>query len=76
MVSGAQIRDARILLGWTRRDLARRAEVSIFTVKQIEEALGINVYPGAATLEATLRGKGIVFLDGTTPTLLRRNRTK
>jgi transcriptional regulator with XRE-family HTH domain len=36
MISGAQVRDGRVLLGWTARDLAHRANVSIFTVDQIE----------------------------------------
>jgi len=39
MITGAQIRAARGLLGWTVRNLARRAIVSIATVNMIEGAV-------------------------------------
>jgi transcriptional regulator with XRE-family HTH domain len=70
MVSGAQVRDGRALLGWTARDLARRAHVCVFTVDQIERTEHLSRYPGLATIEATLKGDGIVFLDGVDPMVL------
>jgi transcriptional regulator with XRE-family HTH domain len=63
MVSGAQVREARILLGWTPRDLARRSNVSA-SVNQIELIEGPNRHPGLATIEATLKAEGVVFLNG------------
>ena len=65
-VSGAQVRDGRALLGWTPRDLARMANVGVFTVNQIELVEGPSRYPGLATIEATLKAKGIVFFYGAT----------
>ena len=38
MITGAQVRAARALLGWSVRDLAQRAVVSIATVNLIESA--------------------------------------
>ena len=56
MVSGAQVRAGRGLLGWTPRDLARMANVGVFTVNQIELIEGPSRYPGLATLR--WRGAG------------------
>ena len=38
MISGAQVRAARALLGWTAKELARKAGVGISTVQRIENA--------------------------------------
>jgi hypothetical protein len=64
MISGAQVRKGRILLGWTPRDLARTAHVGVFTVNQIELIAGPSRHPGLATIEATLKAEGVVFLNG------------
>ena len=40
MISGAQVRAARALLGWTAKELARKASVGISTVQRIENAAG------------------------------------
>jgi transcriptional regulator with XRE-family HTH domain len=69
MISGAQIRAARGLLGWTTRELAGRAIVSVSTVQLIENAGG---RPNAsrealAAVQNTLEAAGIEFLDGDTP---------
>jgi hypothetical protein len=37
------------------------ANVGVFTVNQIELIEGPSRYPGLATIEATLKAKGIVF---------------
>jgi hypothetical protein len=37
------------------------ANVGVFTVNQIELVGGPSRYPGLATIEATLKAKGIVF---------------
>ena len=72
MISGAQVREARILLGWTPRDLARKAKVGVFTVNQIELIAGPSTHPGLATIEATLKAEGVVFLNDTALAVLER----
>ncbi len=52
MVSAAQLRAARGLLDWTRADLARIADVSPETIKNIEHG---TFRPQEATTEAILR---------------------
>jgi transcriptional regulator with XRE-family HTH domain len=64
LISGRQVREGRVLLGWTARELAHKAHVGIFTINQIEQVEGPCRYPGLAAVEATLKAKGIVFLDG------------
>jgi hypothetical protein len=39
MISGPQVRAARTLLGWSARDPARRAVVSVGSVERIEDGL-------------------------------------
>jgi transcriptional regulator with XRE-family HTH domain len=69
MISGAQIRAARRLLGWTTRELARRATVSVSTVQLIENAGGSpNASREAlAAVQNTLEAEGIEFLVGDAP---------
>ena len=67
MISGQQVRDARTLLGWTARELARRANVRVFTVAHIEQITGPIRYPGATAVVAALKAAGVVFLDGVAP---------
>jgi hypothetical protein len=64
------------LLGWTTRDLAHRAGVCIFSIKQIEQAVWPNAYPGLARVKATLQSSGIMFLEGDAPEGLPRKRRK
>jgi transcriptional regulator with XRE-family HTH domain len=68
-ISGAQVRAARGLLGWTVRELARRAIVSIASVHAIEEAqrLPSNMTAKLAALQETLETAGIEFTDGDVP---------
>lgn len=64
MVSGAQIRAARTLLGLTAAQLAELAGVDWSTVQRFEVADGIPP-SRSGTLErvvATLEARGIVFL--------------
>lgn len=65
VISAAQVRAARRLLGWTVHELARRASVGIFTVDQIEGLAGLNPYPGLATIQTTLQAAGIEFTNDT-----------
>lgn len=67
MISGQQVRNARALLGWTARELARRANVRVFTIAQIEQVAGPTRYPGWTAVRAALNAAGVVFLDGVAP---------
>ncbi len=63
MITAAQCRAARGLLGWTQYDLADRAGVGVVTVHQFES--GIN-RPRRATGEVIQRAfedAGVVFID-------------
>jgi transcriptional regulator with XRE-family HTH domain len=68
MISAAQIRAARSLLGWTSRELARRAIVSDATVYALEHVVSVAANPSTlAVVQATLEAAGIEFLDGGAP---------
>lgn len=66
MVTAAQIRAARALLGWNGAQLAKAAGVSLQTIRRMESELG----PGrssAANVDAVRRAletAGVVFLEG------------
>jgi predicted transcriptional regulator len=63
MISAAQIRAARALLGWRQRELAAAAGVSAISVKNAE---GGTVDSRASTLgaiQAAFDRAGVVFLD-------------
>lgn len=68
-ISGAQVRAARALLGWTARDLARQAIVSISTITLIEGASRLSSMgaPKVKSVQATLEAAEIEFLDGDAP---------
>ena len=61
MISGAQVRAARALLGWTAKELARKANVGISTVQRIENSAGPpNVQvANLASIQSTLEAAGI-----------------
>jgi transcriptional regulator with XRE-family HTH domain len=70
VISGAQIRAARGLLGWTRHELARLAVVSDATVYGLETARGTIANKSTlVAVQATLEAAGIEFLDGPAPGL-------
>ena len=63
MVTPAQCRAARGLLGWNQQELARRARVGIVTVHQLEAGLS---QPSRATLDVIRRAfetAGVEFID-------------
>lgn len=63
MVSGAQIRAARGLLGWSSQELARRSGVGWSTIKRFEDAIGVPA-SRAGTLQrvqTVLEQAGIEF---------------
>lgn len=64
VVSGAQIRAARGLLGWSSQKLAKKSGVGWSTIKRFEDALAVP-RSRAGTLERvqqSLEAQGIVFL--------------
>ena len=64
MISGAQIRAARVLLGLTAAQLAELADVDWSTVQRFETAHGIppNRSGTLERVKSTLEAYGIVFL--------------
>jgi transcriptional regulator with XRE-family HTH domain len=63
MVTPAQCRAARGLLGWSQQELARQARVGIVTVHQLETGIS---QPRRATLEVIRRAfesAGVEFID-------------
>jgi hypothetical protein len=69
MISGAQVRAARAMLGWTARALAKKAVVPIFTLEWIEgEGKITNPDRKAlAAIQSELEAAGIEFLSGDAP---------
>jgi hypothetical protein len=69
MISGAQVRAARAMLGWTARALAKKAVVPIFTLEWIEgEGKITNADRKAlAAIQSELEAAGIEFLSGDAP---------
>jgi transcriptional regulator with XRE-family HTH domain len=66
VVTGLQIRAARGFLAWDRRDLAKKAVVTIYTLERIEtgaEISGITMVKGIAAVKAALEAEGIEFTD-------------
>jgi transcriptional regulator with XRE-family HTH domain len=71
-ISGAQIKEARKLLGWTQQKLAEMTDVSLLTVKRLEAGKA-----GKESINKTarlLRSVGIEFVreDGVTVVKLKR----
>jgi DNA-binding transcriptional regulator YiaG len=65
MISGAQIRAARALLGWTLAELATRSRLSFATVQRAESAPGIPTTQAINlfAIQQALEAGGVVFLD-------------
>lgn len=64
IATAGQLRAARGLIGWSQTDLARRAGLSLPTVKRVETNLGIRVSNDARTkLRQALEAAGIEFID-------------
>jgi transcriptional regulator with XRE-family HTH domain len=65
MVTGAQIRAARALVGWSATTLANRSGVSYPTIQRAESADGIPHMqaPNLAAIQRTLEEAGVVFLE-------------
>jgi transcriptional regulator with XRE-family HTH domain len=63
MITAAQCRAARGLLGWSQQELARQAGVGIVTVHQLEAGRG---EPRRATVDVVRRAfeaAGVIFIE-------------
>jgi DNA-binding XRE family transcriptional regulator len=56
VITGEQIRAARGLLGWSQSELAKRAELSLPTVKRVEAGTGPRVKARRRIQQALERG--------------------
>ena len=66
-VSGVQVRAARAMLQWTIVDLAKAAQVSVNTIKRLEDRESENSLRATcnARIRSTLETAGILFFDET-----------
>lgn len=64
MISAAQIRAGRALLGWSQIQLAEAAGVSVPTVQRAEGAAAIKAAEASiAAIERALKCGGIIFIS-------------
>ena len=62
-ISAEQLRAARALLGWSQTELAKRADLSLPTVKRVETETGPKVSESArSALQRALDLAGIEFI--------------
>jgi hypothetical protein len=67
MITGRQIRAARGFLAWDRRDLAKNAVVTLYTIERLEtgaEISGAVTNKALTAIKVTLEAEGIEFTDG------------
>jgi transcriptional regulator with XRE-family HTH domain len=63
VISGAQIRAARALVGMTQRDLAAASGISEISIKNIERGATDPRASTLAAIQKALGQAGVVFLD-------------
>lgn len=64
IITGAQIRAARALLGWSAEDLAKGASIGVATIRRAESADGAPSMTAANNLaiRRSLEGAGVEFI--------------
>ena len=67
MITGAQIKAARKLLGWPRDRLSPRAGLSVTLLKKIEDGLRTPTNEQRLGIQGALEAAGIVFTNGDEP---------
>jgi transcriptional regulator with XRE-family HTH domain len=68
MISAAQIRAARHLLGLDQADIAKSTGLSLPTIKRVESDRDVSVSPAAAQLvKRALEAAGVEFTNGGQP---------
>lgn len=63
MITGAQIRAARGLIGWKQSDLAKASGISEISIKNIERGVTDPRSSTLAAIQAAFDAAGVVFLD-------------
>lgn len=63
MITPAQIRAARALIGWKQTDLAAAAELSEMSIKNVEKDGADPRSSTLAKIEAAFEAAGVIFLD-------------
>jgi DNA-binding XRE family transcriptional regulator len=63
MITHAQIRAARALIGWKQVDLAKAAGVSEMSVKNMERGTNDPRVSTLTAIRAALESAGIIFID-------------
>jgi transcriptional regulator with XRE-family HTH domain len=65
MITGRQVRAARVLLGWSVDELTRRSGVGYATVHRIEHTDGVPAVRAASmvAIQRVLEQEGIIFLS-------------
>ena len=65
MITVAQLRAARALIGWSQPELAERSGVGIATVRRMEGARGLpkTTAENVWKVQQALEGAGVVFID-------------
>jgi transcriptional regulator with XRE-family HTH domain len=63
MITSAQCRAARGLLGWTQQDLADRAHVGVVTIRQFELGATVPRYATLDVVKRALEQGGALFID-------------
>lgn len=64
MITPAQCRAARGLLGWTQQDLADSAHVGVVTIRQFESGATVPRYATLDVVKRALEQGGALFIDG------------
>ena len=67
MITGAQIKAARNLLGWPRDRLGPRAGLSVTLLTKIEDGLRTPTNDQRLGIQDALEAAGIVFTNGDEP---------
>jgi transcriptional regulator with XRE-family HTH domain len=66
-ITGAQVRDARNLLGWTRDRLAGASGLSPTTISQLESGKRRPTAPRVSSIRCALEDFGVEFTYGEPP---------
>ena len=65
MITVAQLRAARALIGWSQPELAARSDVGVATVRRMEGARGLpkTAAENVWKVQQALENAGVVFID-------------
>jgi hypothetical protein len=65
MLTGPQVRAARVLLGWTQNMLAEKSKLGFATIQRVESQSGPihGMTETVIKLKSALESAGIIFID-------------